>query len=187
MSKRDGYKITKQIKHINQDGVYWETQEQVVSRYNEKGYLYKTQANIIRSFLDKPYPKELTWAERGKLGRLEYELNKDQALTYKSGIEMKPHTIATISKILETKERQTRQLIKRCKELGVIGEAKIKTPSVRGKFYFINPMYKSFGKRMSLVSFMVFKEYLVKEIPKWVIEKYLEDMIASEINIDVLK
>lgn len=187
MAAKDGYKIIKQTKHINQDGTYWETEEQVISRYNEKGYLYKTQSNVIRSFLDNPYPEELTWADRGKLGRLEYELNKNQALVYKSGLEIKPHTIKTISRILDSSERQTRELIKKCKRLGVIGEAKIKTPSSKGKFYFINPMYKSFGKRMSLISFMVFREYLLKEIPEWVIEKYLEDMQLSEINIDVLK
>lgn len=186
MATRDGYKITKETKYITGDGTYWKTREEEISRYNDKGYLYKNQSNVIRSFLDKPYPNELTWAEKGKLGRLECELSKDQMLVYRSGIEVKAHTIKTISKILESSERQTRELIKKCKRLGVIGEAKIKTPTLKGKFYFINPMYKSLGKRVSLISFIVFQQYLKKEIPEWAIKRYLEDMYLSEINIEII-
>lgn len=186
MATRDGYKVTKEIKYINEDGTYCKTIESEISRYNEKGYLYKNQTNVIRSFLDKPYPKELTWSEKGKLGRLECELSKDQMLVYRSGIEVKAHTIKTISKILESSERQTRELIRKCKRLGVIGEAKIKTPTMNGKFYFINPMYKTLGKRISLISFIVFKQYLKKEIPEWAIKKYLEDMYLSEINVEII-
>lgn len=182
MSK-DGFKITKQIKHINANGEYWITEEQVVSRYNEKGYLYKNQADSIKSFLDKPYPKELTWSERGKLGRLEYELKSDQILGYKSGATMQPHTIATISNILETKERNVRDLIRKCKKIGVIGEA-----NIQGKKYFLlNPMYKLFGKRISLTAFIVFEKQLKEEIPEWVIEKYLEDMKISDKKIKIIE
>ena len=182
MSK-DGYKITKQTKHINANGEYWTTEEQVIARYNDKGYLYKSQANTIKSFLDKPYPNELTWAERGKLGRLEYELKSDQILAYKSNATMKPHPIATISNMLGCNENNTRKLIRKCKKLGVIGQANINN----NKFFLLNPMYKLHGNRVSLTAFIVFEKQLKEEIPEWVIEKYLEDMKISDKKIKIIE
>ena len=187
MKKKDGYKLTKNTKYIREDGTYWETQEQIVSRYNDKGYLYRNRSDNIKAFLDKPYPEELSWAEKGKLGRLEYEIKSDQMLAYKSGNTIKPHTISTIGKILDTEEQQTRRFIKRCKKYGVIGEAKIQIDKSIKKCYFINPRYKLHGNRVSLIAFLVFEKELKREIPSWVISRYLEDMRLSDTKVEVLK
>lgn len=180
--KKDGFKLTKSIKHITESGEYWETQEKVISRYNDKGYLYRNRTNTLKMFLDKPYPDELTWAEKGKLGRIECEVVSDQYIMYKSGNELKPHTTTSLSKLLKSSERQVRELIKKCKILGIMGEAKID-----GKRYLLlNPIYKLYGNRVSLTAFIVFERFLKEEIPEWAIRLYLEDMNLSDKKIEII-
>lgn len=178
---RGGYKITKKTMYINPDGEYTEKKEEVVAAYNDKGYLYRNRSEFYKTFLDNPYPEELSWADKGRLGRLEHELCTDQILAYKSGNEVKPHTATTISELLGYDIKLTRAFLKKCKSLGVIREAKIN----KTKYYLLNPKYKLRGNRISLTTFIVFKELLKKDLPQWAYDKFIEDCGVNNINRNI--
>ena len=179
---KDGAKAIKQTKIINSDGTFWVKEEQIIQRYNERGFLYRNRSSYLKDFPDKPYPDELTWAEKGQLGRLQCEVKADQLLVYKSHNVIKPHTATTIARLLGIKERRAYQLLKKCKQLGVIGEVKIDGE----KYYMLNPIYKLYGNRISLTTFLVFQEQLMRELPQWAIDTFINDSKDLSTNVEVI-
>lgn len=174
-------KITKKTIWVNPDGTYWQKEEQVTNPYNEKGYLYRAKSEYLRVFLDMPYPDTLGWEEKGRLGRIEYEVSNDQLIVYKSGNKIKPHTVKTLSKILKCSERTVSNMIKKCKEIGIIKQAKIDGV----KYFVFSPVYKLKGNRLSLTAFMVFQEELEKTLPEAIVDRYLEDMNVHRPEIEI--
>lgn len=179
----DGFKLVKKTTYINESGEFTSKEEKVIARYNDKGYLYNNRSDFLKTFLNKPYPEELTWNDRGRLGRLEHELKEGQLLAYRGHSGIEPHTVSTIAEIIELNERYTREFLKRAKRAGVIGVAIIDDK----KYYLINPMYKLHGNRVSLTTFIVFQEQLKTELPEWVYNKFMEDYNLSNTNIIVLE
>lgn len=179
---KDGTKAIKQTKVINSDGTFWVKEEQIIQRYNERGFLYRNRSSYLKKFMDKPYPKELSYTDKGQLSDLEYEVNADQLLVYKSHNTIKPHTATTIAQLLDVKERRVYQLLKKCKQLGVIGEVKIDGE----KYYMLNPIYKLYGNRISLTTFLVFQEQLMRELPQWAIDTFINDSKELSTNVEVI-
>lgn len=175
-------KAIKQTKIINSDGTFWVKEEQIIQRYNERGFLYRNRSSYLKKFMDKPYPKELSYTDKGQLSDLEYEVNADQLLVYKSHNEIKPHTATTIARLLDVKVRRVYQLLKKCKELGVIGEVKIDGE----KYYMLNPIYKLYGNRISLTTFIVFQKQLMQELPQWAIDTFLQDLTTIQDKVEVI-
>lgn len=178
------YTTIKKTSFINKHGEFLNSYyENVEERYNEDGFLYKDKTSFLKSFTDVAYPDELTWAEKGRLGRLEKEIKEDQILAYRSGNVIKPHSIESMSKILDCSPRQTTALIKKCKKLKVIGEAKI-----HGKrCYLLNPSYKLRGRRISLIVWIVFQEYFKANLPQYAYEYFLYDYTQEPPDVQVIK
>lgn len=182
--KPNEFTTTKKATWINANGeVTTEYHERVIERYNSKGYLYKNRTDFLKSFTDELYPDELTWAEKGRLGRMEHEVKDDQMLVYKSGNVIKPHTIKTLANMLDCSPRQMTALIKKCKKLNVIGEAKV----YGKKFYFLNPRYKLHGNRISMVVWIVFQDFFKATIPEYAYNYFLEDYMESPPDVQVIK
>lgn len=178
-----GNKIVKEVKYINSDGEYWVKREHELAWYNENGYLYRNRTKVLKEFTDNPYPKELTWAEKGKLCEIELYVGNDQLIVYKSGNVVKPHNLTTLAKVLETTDRQVQRLLKKCKDLRVISEI-----TINGiRYYALNPIYKLRGNRISLTTYIAFQDVLVKELPEWVIKNYTRDIKELSTNIKVIK
>lgn len=178
------FTTTKQTRYINENGEYTNVyEEKVIERYNEQGYLYKNKTKFLKDFLDETYPSELSWADRGRLGRLEHEIKENQLLVYESNHVIKPHTIKTLSKILECSDRQTRTLINKCKKLNVLGEAKINGE----RYYLLNPRYKLHGNRISMIVWIVFQDYFRCTLPKYAYDYFLEDFELRKPNVEVIK
>lgn len=175
--------MVKETKYINSDGEYWLKREHTEAWYNENGYLYRNRTKVLKAFTDKPYPKELSWNEKGKLSDLEQYVGNEQLIVYKSNKIIKPHTITTIAKILDSSVRQTRAFIKKCKELKVIAEIEINGIV----YYALNPIYKLRGNRISLTTYIAFQEELMEELPTWVVNNYTKDIKELELNVKVIK
>ena len=91
------FTTTKQTRYINENGEYSNVyEEKIIERYNEQGYLYKNRTNFLKDFLDETNPNELSWADKGRLGRLEHEIKENQMLVYESNHTINPHTAKTL-------------------------------------------------------------------------------------------
>lgn len=176
-------KITKETKYVNENGEFWKKTEKEIAWYNDNGYLYRNRTNVLRAFTDRPYPKELTCSEKGRLSDLEQFVGKDQLIVYKSGGRVRPHTTKTIAKALDTTDRQITRLFKKCKELKVISEIQINGIT----YYALNPIYKLRGNRISFTTYIAFQDILIQELPTWVINNYTRDIKEIESDIKVIK
>lgn len=182
MNNKDGFTITKQTKRINEYGEYTFTEEKTVARYDSTGYLYKNRTEFLKSFLDEKYPDELSWADKGRLGRLEHEIKENQMLVYKSNNMIKPHNVKTISKMLGFSERQAKAFINKCFDYGILGEAKIQG----AKYLFFNPRYRLYGNRLTLITWTVFQSYFKESLPRWAYNCFLEDFILDKPDLEVI-
>lgn len=182
MNNKDGFTLTKRTKYINEDGEYTYVEEKQINRYDSTGYLYKNRTEFLKSFLDEEYPDELSWSDKGRLGRLEHEIKENQMLVYKSNNMIKPHNVKTISKMLGFSERQARAFINRCFELDILGEAKIQGT----KYLFFNPRYKLHGNRLTMITWLVFQDYFRNTLPRWAYNRFLEDFMLDKPDLEVI-
>ena len=178
---KDGTKAIKQTKVINSDGTFWVKEEQIIQRYNERGFLYRNRSLYLKDFQDKHLPKQLSWTDKGKLERLYYEMGENQILVYDSHNEKKYHTTSTIAKIFEQTEKQTRKLIKNAVEANVMRVLKVNGK----KCYMLSPIYKLYGKRISLITFIAFKDQLMQELPQWAIDTFLQDITTMRDTVEL--
>lgn len=179
---KDGTKAVKQTKIINSDGTFWVKEEQIIQRYNERGFLYRNRSLYLKDFQDKYLPDQLSWTDKGKLERLYYEMGENQILVYDSHNEKKYHTATTIAKIFNQTEKQTRKLIKNAVEANVMRVLKVNGK----KCYMLSPIYKLYGKRISLITFIAFKDQLMQELPQWAIDTFINDSKELSTNVEVI-
>lgn len=173
-------KVTKIILPTGE--VTYETEENIISRYNENGYLYRNRTKVLKMFTDRQYPEGLTWADKGKIAELERYIGTDQLIIYKTGNRPKPHTVTTISKILGTNERMTRLFINKLKKMKIIKEIKINDI----KYYVFNPLYRLKGNRISMTTYIAFEEELQAILPKWVIDNFMADVQELHTNVKLI-
>lgn len=176
--------MIKKVAYINEStGEYVEKKYQLADTYNEKGYIFRKKSEIIKSFFDKPFPKELSYKDKGKLHDISYLVSKDQLLGYRSNNEIKPYTQKQLCEYLNDSESTFKRLFKKAKELNII--RKVKIDGV--KWYIYNPIYKFVGKRINITTYIAFEDVLKEELPEWVINRFLEDMQVHDYHIEVDK
>lgn len=180
---KDGTKAIKQTKVINSDGTFWVKEEQIIQRYNERGFLYRNRSLYLKDFKDRYLPDQLSWTDKGKLERLYYEMGENQILVYDSHNEKKYHTTTTIAKIFNQTEKQTRKLISNAVEADVMRVVRINGK----KCYMLSPIYKLYGKRISLITFVAFQEQLMRELPAWAINTFLNDSRQMTDYVEIVK
>lgn len=179
-------KLEKDIRYTNQStGEYCNKKVYVDMQFDEEdGYLFWNQKNSIKTFLDMPLPEQFTWSERGRINELKHYMMKDsQLLVYRSGNYLKPIGITELNKILGLSDRQSKALVRKMKDLGIIKE--VKTNGVI--YYAFNPMYGLKSKRVTLLMFLWFQEEFTKVMHKWVINKFLEQAKELKPDITIIK
>lgn len=175
------FNMKKLVRYVNEEtGEYHEKEYNMPTYYNQEGYLYRNKSLHIKSFCDRPLPEQFTHAEIGKLSIISYYIGRDQIIGYKSGNLIKPHTVATISRLLKQSDKNTRRLLKKAKEFNIIREVVINGE----KYYMYNPLYKLAVKRVSLTVYIAFQDMLSHELPEWVIRNYLSDI--KEFNDQIM-
>ena len=148
----------------------------------EDGYMMWHNWNKVFRFLNKKLPDTFTFADRGRIDLLrEYIVKDSQLLVYKTNKRIRPLDFESMQKILQLKPTQLRLLIKKCKHHKILKEVFI----AGTKYYALSPVYGLAGKRISLMTFLIFQDefYNDKDFPRWVINKFLEQ--AKEINTDI--
>ena len=92
----------------------------------------------------------------------------------KSKTIFRPATIEDISTILDIRIRSTKEYINRMKEKGIIAEITTKIQNEEYTAYIFNPVYINTCKYISNQTYLLFKPYLDKYFPQWIIDKYSE-------------
>ena len=141
----------------------------------EKGYLFWSRKGCNKSYHDIRLPKELSWAERGRLEELSrYVYSNTNLLAYRGNGGIKPFKASHIAEKIELGERQTKRLLKRYIDCEVIAKVHIYVGDTKEEHYYMNPIYFFSSKRLPLSLYMIFKESLDKHLPSWVIGKFSE-------------
>lgn len=117
-------------------------------------------------------PKELSDRDCGRFYRLIYYIIGDnQLLGYRGNRGVKPLTVEKIAKIINCTERQAKIYIRKMNKLGIIRGVQTGLDS----WYMINPLYALKGKYLTEMTFCVFKDKLMGELPDYVIKEWLEN------------
>jgi len=148
-----------------------------------KGYLYRFRDNYIKKFEDTPLPKQLTWAEKGKLAELQlYIVGDSQLLGQRKNGKLIPLTIPDISKILECKDWNTYKTIAQAKKYKIIKDVSI--DNIIWLSY--SPIYGLKGKRLTIDTFIAWQDELKEVLPSWVREQFIKQVtILPMVNSNV--
>jgi hypothetical protein len=148
-----------------------------------EGYLLWHNKSKISEFLGKRLPDAFTWAEKGRLAELKHYILKDnQLLAYRRSHKLYPLDFEVMMKYLDVGATQLRILLNKSKRYGVLKEV-----SINGaKYLAYNPIYGIKGKRVTLITFLIFQDEFIAEpdFPRWVITKFVEQAQSLE---DIVK
>ena len=162
-------------------GEYSEKQKFVDCIFSRKGYILKYNNDFVKLFLDQGLPPECSLIDCGRFYRLlRYIIGENQLLGYRSD-KIKPLTIEKMSNIFQCSDRQTRRFLKQMKDYKVIKEVSINDT----KWYAVNPLYGLKSKYLSLTAFIIFQDELVKVLPGWVINKFMQEAREFESKVEL--
>jgi hypothetical protein len=158
--------LTGEVKHT--------TTKRFPARFDEaKGYLFWERKDFAKSFLDVPYPEEMTDAEIGRIAKLAKKMwSNTNMLGYRGKKGVVPYSVEQIGKEIGLGPRQARRFLAKMIKLGMIQthpEGKGREKVVQ---YYINPMHFFSSNRIPLGLYLLFKEQLDKELPDWVKGEY---------------
>lgn len=141
--------------------------------HEEKGYLFWARKSFTKSFLDVPFPKELTHAEIGKLTILAKKIwANTNMLGYRGNGSIKPYSMEQIRKIIDLKPYQTGVFIRKMIYLGILARVYVEVEGKKETQFYINPIYFFSSNRIPLNLYLIFRKQLDKVLPEWVKEEY---------------
>ncbi len=135
----------------------------------ERGYLFWARKSFAKSFLDVPFPPELSHAEIGKLAVLAKHIwSNTNMLGYRGNGGIKPCNIAQIGQYIGLREYQARVFVRKMIRLGVMARVEVKTEGHFETQFYINPIYFCSSNRIPLNLYLIFRSQLDKVLPEWV-------------------
>ena len=139
----------------------------------EKGYLFWARKSFAKSFLDVPFPREMSDLEIGRMARLAKKIwSNTNMLGYRGNGGVRPYNTAGISAILKIGPRQTQRFIEKMIRLGVMARVEIKTEGRQEIQYYINPIYFFSSNRIPLNLYLIFRQQLDQVLPEWVKQEF---------------
>ena len=175
-------------RYILRRGVITDTQgneintktEQFKSRWDdERGYrMYHNRKAVWGMKL--PYPDEIDDADLGRLTRLSHYLVGDSnMLGYRgNGNRIRSMTASDMGDVLNRNERTVFRLLQTAthhKLMHKVAEIRETSDGVRIREvkYYMNPLYFSVNKTISVGLFLMFQDELIPHMPPWVVNNYL--------------
>lgn len=143
----------------------------VDARYSdEAGFLYKHTENYIKKFNDSALPEGLSWADQGKLSRLQtYIVGDSQLLGYRKFGRLEPITVENMQEIFGCGRRRVYDTLSEAKKYHILKEVIIDGVS----WYAYNPIYGLKDKRISISTYIIFQNELSDVLPDWVIHNFM--------------
>lgn len=149
---------------------------------DEKGYLFWTRKAFAKSFLDKPFPKEMTKLDIAHITMLSKHLwSNTNMLGYRGHGGVKPYDIDDISKAIDLKPRQTYNFIKKMIAIGMIAKVDVTIEQTKETHYYINPLYYFSNNRLSLNLYLIFRNQLDPHLPEWVKNKFAVSNVTNNV------
>lgn len=186
MENKQQYKMEKTVGYTNPiTGEHTEKKSYVDMMFDdEAGYIAWTKKKSVKTYIDHPFPKEFTWAEKGRIETLKHYILKDnQFLVYRSNRAIKPIEIKQLCTILELSERRAKLFIKKMKQYVILKEV-----SFNGMVYYsFNPLYGLKDRRITSTLYLIFQEELQEYLPQWVITKFVEQAEELKPELKVIK
>jgi hypothetical protein len=143
---------------------------------DNKGYLFWARKSFAKSFIDVPYPKEMSKMDIANISILSKHMwSNTNMLGYRGNGGAKPYDVVMIAKAIELKQRQTYSFIKKMIDLGLMAKVDIKTDNGLETQYYINPIYFFGGNRIPLSLYLIFRKQLDGVLPGWVRERFMVD------------
>ncbi|MCC5465556.1 hypothetical protein [Pelosinus baikalensis] len=143
---------------------------------DDKGYLFWARKSFAKSFIDVPYPKEMSKMDIANISILSKHMwSNTNMLGYRGSGGAKPYDVVMIAKAIELKQRQTYSFLKKMIDLGLMAKVDIKTDNGIETQYYINPIYFFSGNRIPLSLYLIFRKQLDGVLPGWVRERFMID------------
>lgn len=145
---------------------------------DDKGYLFWARKSFAKSFIDVPYPKEMSKLDIANMSILAKHMwSNTNMLGYRGNGGARPYDIPMIAKAIDLKQRQTYAFIKKMMDLGLMARVDIKTDSGIETQYYINPIYFFSGSRIPLSLYLIFRQQLDSVLPGWVRDRFAVDRV----------
>ncbi len=146
----------------------------------EKGYLFWARKSAAKSYMDVPYPKEMSHSEIGKLAILAKHIwSNTNMLGYRGNGGVRPYTAEQIGKLVGLKKYQGGAFLRKMIRLGVMARVEIKSEGRQEIQYYINPIYFFSSNRIPLNLYLIFRDQLNKVLPGWVKERFAQQTRAE--------
>lgn len=139
----------------------------------EKGYLLWPRKNFAKSYQTIDFPKELNWAERGRLATLAKKIwSNTNMLGYRGNGGIRPYDIKQIGEIIGLKERAAGRFMRKMELLKIIKQIPVKFGERTEIQYYFNPVYYFSNSRLSFNLYLLFREELDVFVPDWVKKEF---------------
>lgn len=140
---------------------------------DEKGYLLWPRKNFAKSYQTVDFPKELNWAERGRLATLAKKIwSNTNMLGYRGNGGIRPYDIKQIGKIIGLKERAATRFMRKMEKHRIIKPIPVKFGDRVEVQYYFNPVYYFSNNRLSFNLYLLFHEELDPLLPDWVKKEF---------------
>ncbi len=140
---------------------------------DDRGYLFWARKDFAKSFLDVPYPTEMTDAEIGRIARLAKKMwSNTNMLGYRGNKGVRPYSVEQIGEIIGLGPRQTRRFIAKMINIGMMAKHEDGKGRLKETQYYINPIHFFGSNRIPLNLYLLFRQHLDKLLPDWVKKEY---------------
>lgn len=148
--------------------------QRVVARFDDdRGYLFWARKDFAKSFLDVPYPKEMTDAEIGRIARLAKRMwSNTNMLGYRGNKGVRPYNVEQIGKEIGLGPRQAQRFVKKMIDIGMMAKHEDGKGRSKEVQYYINPIHFFGSNRIPLSLYLLFRKHLDKLLPWWVKAEY---------------
>lgn len=149
--------------------------------FSSKGYVYRCNNDYIKLFFDRGLPDDYTLNECGKFYRLiKYIVGENQLLGYRKD-KIYPLSVEKMAEMFNCSDRQVRKFIKKMKDDKILKEVSINDT----KWYAINPMYALKSKYLSITTFIIFQDELVKTLPISIVNQFMSEVRSITDKIEI--
>lgn len=139
----------------------------------EKGYLFWVRKSFAKSFQEIDFPKEMNYAERGRMVTLAKRIwSNTNMLGYRGHGGVRPYDTDKIGELIGLKPRQAKRFMDKMISLGIIAKVDVRVEGKRETHYYVNPLYFFSSNRLPLNLYLIFRKQLDPHLPSWVKQRY---------------
>ena len=153
--------------------------------HEERGYLFWARKSFAKSFVDVPFPKQMTHSEIGKLAILAKHIwSGTNMLGYRGSGGAKPYTVVQLGRCIGLGERKAKSFVNKMIRLGVMARVIVKAEGRQETQLYINPVYFFSSNRIPLNLYLIFRWQLDAVLPDWVKQEFAGQEKGQNVGSD---